>query len=97
MGFTLLINNFHVWFDLIPNILKLAELALIAPLQTADCERVFSTQNDIKTNDRNRLSEDRLNKLMRIAMCSENVENFDFEEAFQVWSKLKERRAFQGI
>ena len=83
--------------DLVPNILKIAELALIAPLQTADCERGFSTQNDIKTNDRNRLSGDRLNKLMRIAMHSENLENFNFEECFQVWCKAKERRAFQGI
>ena len=83
--------------DLVTNILKIAELALIAPLQTADCERGFSTQNDIKTNDRNRLSGDRLNKLMRIAMHSENLENFNFEECFQVWCKAKERRAFQGI
>ncbi|KAL5021507.1 hypothetical protein ScPMuIL_000662 [Solemya velum] len=50
------------------NIIKLAELALIAPLQTADCERGFSTQNEIKTADRNRLSANRLSVLMRIAM-----------------------------
>ena len=50
------------------NLMKLAELALIAPLQTADCERGFSTQNNIKTADRNRLSPDRLNKLMKISL-----------------------------
>ena len=40
-----IIAKYHV--DQFPNLIKLAELALIAPLQTADCERGFSTQNDI--------------------------------------------------
>lgn len=82
--------------DLVPNMLKLAELALIVPLQTADCERGFSTQNDIKTSDRNRLSADRLNTLMRIAMNKASVADFDYERAVGVWRGAKDRRAFRS-
>ena len=81
--------------DLIPNLIKLAELALIAPLQTADCERGFSTQNDIKTADRNRLSSDRLNKLMRISLQKDRVTDFDFTMAVREWKSTKDRRAFK--
>jgi len=82
--------------DLVPNMLKLAELALIVPLQTADCERGFSTQNDIKTSDRNRLSADRLNTLMRIAMNKASVADLDYERAVGVWRGVKDRRAFRS-
>ena len=81
--------------DLIPNLIKLAELALIAPLQTADCERGFSTQNDIKTAARNRLSPDRLNKLMRISLHKDSVTDFDFTMAVREWKSAKDRRAFK--
>ena len=42
-----------------PNLIKLANLALIMPYQTADCERGFSCQNAIKCSKRNRLKADR--------------------------------------
>lgn len=85
-------DKFHILWGLIhkyhsndfPNLLKIAELALIAPLQTADCERGFSCQNDIKTRDRNRMSGDRLNKLMRITLFKCGVADFDYEKAVQV-------------
>ena len=76
---------------------KLAEFALIVPLQTADCERGFSTQNDIKTSDRNRLSADRLNTLIRIAMNKAIVADFDYERAVGVWRGAKDRRAFSSM
>ena len=41
-----LMFEFHS--DALPNLIKLAELALIMPYQTADCERGFSCQNNIK-------------------------------------------------
>ena len=45
------IVKFHA--DTFPNLLKLAQLALILPLQTADVERGFSAQNLTKTAHRN--------------------------------------------
>ncbi|KAH3740819.1 hypothetical protein DPMN_047531 [Dreissena polymorpha] len=65
--------------------LKQAELARIVPLETADCERSCSTQNDIKTSDRNRLSADRLNTLLRIAINKASVADFDNERAVGAW------------
>jgi len=67
--------------------MKIAELALIAPLQTADCERGFSCRNDIKTRDRNR-------KLMRITLFKCGVAVFDYDRAVQVWRDTKHKRAF---
>ncbi|XP_060606407.1 zinc finger protein 862-like [Ruditapes philippinarum] len=82
--------------EMFPNLLKLAELALIAPLQTADCERGFSTQNDIKSSDRNRLSSNRLNKLMRISLHKVDIADFDFDKAVDAWLSVKNRRAFSS-
>ena len=95
-------DKFHILWGLIhkyhgtefPNLMKIAELALIAPLQTADCERGFSCQNDIKTRDRNRMSGDRLNKLMHITLFKCGVGEFDYDRAVQVWRDTKHRRAF---
>lgn len=95
-------DKFHIMWGLIhkyhgtefPNLMKIVELALIAPLQTADCERGFSCQNDIKTRDRNRMSGDRLTKLMRMHLFKCGVAEFDYDKAVQVWRDTKHRRAF---
>ena len=54
-----LINKYHK--DEFPNLIKLASLALTAPIHTADCERGFSLQNRLKTPVRNRLGSERVN------------------------------------
>ncbi|XP_071138553.1 zinc finger protein 862-like [Mytilus edulis] len=50
----------------LPNIIKLAQIYLIIPLHTADCERTFSIQNQILTPKRNRLNHEQCDKLIRI-------------------------------
>jgi len=50
--------------DDLPNIIKLAQICLILPLHTADCERTFSMQNQILTSKRNRLDHEQCDKLM---------------------------------
>ena len=52
--------------DSLPNLMTLANLALIMPYQTADCERGFSCQNGIKTSRRSRMEEETMNTLMTI-------------------------------
>ena len=52
--------------DIIPNLIILAELALILPIHTADCDRVFSKQNLIKSKSRNRIGDAALNCPMLI-------------------------------
>ena len=43
-----LLHDYHK--DSLPNLMTLANLGLIMPYQTADCERGFSCQNGIKTS-----------------------------------------------
>ena len=47
---------------------KLAQIALVMPLQTATCERVFSNQNLIVTKHRTRLSQEHLDMMLRVRL-----------------------------
>ena len=83
--------------DEFPNLIKLAAIALTLPVHTSDCERGFSVQNRLKTPLRNRLSPERLNKLMTV--CIEGPDGLQyaddyFEEAVLFWRSQKKRRIF---
>ncbi len=78
-----------------PNLCKLAKLSLTIPLQTADCERGFSCQNNIHTAGRNRLKHDKLNKLMVVMIEGPDIGNFNFEKAVKIWSDKVNRKIFQ--
>ena len=80
--------------DVIPNLIILAELALILPIHTADCERGFSKQNLIKSKSRNRIGDAALNRLMLISIEGKPLEEFDFVESLSVWKAKKDRRIF---
>ncbi|XP_077988181.1 zinc finger protein 862-like [Glandiceps talaboti] len=79
--------------DQFPNLLKLAKIALILPIQTADCERGFSVQNKIKTNIRNRFEPDRLDVLSLISAEGPPIDMFPFEEALKEWKTIPYVRA----
>ena len=83
------IFKFHP--DTFPNLLKLVQLALTLPIQTADVERGFSAQNLIKTAHRNRMEESTLDNLMTISVEGPAVESFDFNRAVFPWKRKKER------
>jgi hypothetical protein len=76
----------------LPNLMKLAELALIMPYHTADCERAFSVQNHLKSDKRNRLLEKNLNVLMTIKVAGPAVSEYDFSKAVRIWRKKVSRR-----
>ena len=78
--------------DSLPNLLKLVNLSLIMPYQTADCERGFSAQNLIKTSRRSLIQEDRLNIQMTIKIEGGPWEDFDFTPAISRWKQKKDRR-----
>lgn len=78
--------------DILPNLLVLANLCLIMPFQTADCERGFSCQNGIKTSRRNRMNAEHLNILMTIKIEGGKVEDYDFTSAIRIWKGKKQRR-----
>ena len=79
------------------NLVKLAQLALILPLQTADVERGFSAQNLTKTAHRNRMEAETLDNLMTISVEGPSVESYmyDFNKAVLLWKGKKERRIFK--
>ena len=53
--------------SLYPSLSKIASIALSIPVSTASCERGFSTMNRIKTDLRNRLTSETLDKLIRLS------------------------------
>ena len=87
-----IIHKFHK--DTFPNMLKLAAFTLNLPVHTADCERAFSLQNNIKNSQRNRLLSDRLDTLMVISAEGPAKEEFKFDQALLKWSKEKNRMIF---
>ena len=85
-----LIRKYHS--ESFPNLIKLAEIALVAPTHTADCERAFSQQNLIKNSSRNRLSGPVLDDLLVVNLEGPPFQDMDFHEILKVWREVKERR-----
>jgi hypothetical protein len=78
-----------------PNLMQLAALALTHTVHTADCEWAFSSQNQVTTSLRNRLSPDNCDKLMRIMIeAPKDMKDFDFTAAVIEWRKQKSRMIF---
>ena len=78
--------------DLFPQLSRLASIALILPVSTAECERCFSAMNRIKTNLRNRLQTSTLCQLITISVEGMPLEHFDFEKAASIWGSTNKRR-----
>ncbi|XP_070545566.1 zinc finger protein 862-like [Ptychodera flava] len=81
--------------DMFPNLIKIAAIALTLPVHSADCERGFSVQNNIKTYDRNRLGAERLNTLATIMVEGPDMEKFDFVSTLSFWKTQKSHRIFK--
>ena len=78
--------------SLFPLVSKLIVRALVLPVSTADCERCFSTMNRVKTDLRNQMSTETLQRLIRIGLEGPDSSDFDFSEASRRWATLKHRR-----
>ena len=70
------IVKFHS--DTFPNLLKLAPVALLLPVHTADVKRGFSSQNCILTPKRNRLAINTQNMLMKVKMEGEKERKAEY-------------------
>ena len=88
-----IINKFHK--AEVPTLLHLASLALTLPIHTADVERGFSLQNDIKTATRNRLKADRLQTLLTIRAEGASLAEFDALPVLKQWANDKKRKLLQ--
>ena len=77
--------------DMYPNLSKLASIAALVPVSTAECERSFSTMNRVKTKLRNRMRTSTLDSLIRISMGGPPLPQFNFERAADIWGTLRLR------
>jgi hypothetical protein len=75
----------------VPNYAAACKLMLCIPVTSVECERAFSLQNRIKTKLRNRLNEQRINVLMKIATGPPTT-SFDFATAVRHWRAVTKRR-----
>ena len=83
-------------FSLFQNVLHLAEILLVLPISSAQCERGFSAQNRIKDSTRSCLLVSTTDNLVRISTEGCELEEFDPTEAAAKWmsSSKRARRPF---
>jgi hypothetical protein len=75
-----------------PHMTQLWQVILTLPTSTASCERGFSTQNLIKSSGRCALNITTLDALTRIAMAKIPMESLDFEDVWERWMSVKDKR-----
>ena len=75
-----------------PSVYRLIELALILPVATASFERVFSAMKIIKTELRNKMSDDWLNYLMVCYIEREIFKGIDLEKIKNTFQNKKDRQ-----
>jgi hypothetical protein len=75
-----------------PHMTQLWQVILTLPASTASCERGFSTQSLIKSFGRCALNITTLDALMRTAMVKIPMESLDFEDIWERWMSVKDRR-----
>lgn len=73
------------------NILSLVELIVCLPMSNGHVECAFSSLKLVKTNLRNKLSENHLDDLLRIAVDSPPLSQWDASGAIQLWWKDRQR------
>ena len=73
-------------------IMKVISFVSLIPMNTAACERGFSSMNRIKSKGRSGISNDMLNSLMRISLDGLELEKFDPQPAVTYCSKKKKNR-----
>ena len=75
-----------------PELSKLAQICLIIPVSTVDCERGLSTMALVKMKLRNQMKNSTLNHCLRILIEGPPIEEFDFEKVLNSWKEHGHRR-----
>ena len=70
-----------------PELSKLAQICLIIPVSTGDCERGFSAMVRVKTKLWNQMKNSTLNHCLRILIEGPHIEEFDFEKVLNSWKE----------
>lgn len=82
--------------DMFPDWAKLAKIACTIPVSSVPAERGFSLQNRIKTSIRNRISEEKVTRLMRISSSGPGLKDFNFPRAAEHFHEMKLRRKWNS-
>ena len=80
--------------QIFPTISKLLVHALVLPMSTTDCERCFCAMNRTKTDYRNRMHTETLDRLLRVKIEGPPLQEFNFREAIARWSRVKKMQTF---
>jgi hypothetical protein len=75
-----------------PNVSLLVKISLIIPLSNANVERIFSQTKLIKSKLRNKMNLDTLDDHLMILLNGPEIEEFNFEKAYECWENKKNRR-----
>lgn len=78
--------------DMMPNIAKLAHVALSMCVTSVDCERNFSLQNRLKSKYRCSLKPESVNNLMKINLLGPPLQDFNVASVVKLWHGKKKRR-----
>ena len=81
----------EAYVGLFPEIFKLINIMVTLPVGTATVERSFSHMKMVKSRLRNRLSDENLDKLLRIAIEGPELESVDFEEVLDIFKQTNRR------
>jgi len=94
------LEQMEVELSAYPNFVALVKLYLCITISSVDCERGFSTYNNIKTTIRNHLNVATVNTLMQMSVDTPSITNmdeFNFDKAFQYYCGMKARRTRQML
>jgi hypothetical protein len=72
---------------------RLWQVVLILPTNTTNCERGFSTQNHINSLGKCAMNISNLELLMRIALAKIPMECIYFEDIWDTWMCMKNKRS----
>ena len=79
-----------------PTIILVVRIALLIPLSNAHVERIFSQTKLIKNNLRNKMQINTLDNHLMILLNGPEIQNFNFEKAYEHWTNQKTRRVFMN-
>ena len=79
-----------------PELCKLSEILLVLPVIRAQCEHGFSIMGIVKSNRRNRLSDELLDQLMAVSLHGQYFKDKPHEDhliaqAIELWHSKKQR------
>ena len=71
---------------------KLAQATSVLAITSVECERAFSAMNVVKTEVRNKMSNNTLNNLITVRMHGPTIHQFPFAEVVSIWHRMVHRR-----